>query len=78
RQFSPLAQAASLQDPSRFPTPRVARAKIDLSLGREVPVTLEPLLAVPVGASRTPARPALAPGFNVHPSSLSSPKQREL
>jgi len=48
----------------------VARARIDLSLGREVPVMIEPL------PSRSGAeRPSPAPGFNVFPSSKN---QREL
>lgn len=49
-----------------------ARARIDLSLGQEVPVMLEPLVASADGA-----RPALAPGFNVFPSP-SSKNPREL
>jgi cell division protein FtsQ len=47
-------------------------ARIDLSLGREVPVMLRPFFAQ--GAA---PRPALPPGFNVFPAS-SSPHHREL
>lgn len=53
-----------LADPSRFPTERAERARIDLTLGREVAVTLDPLI-VPDPA----AKPALTPGFNVLSSS---------
>lgn len=64
-----------LRDPQRFPNARAARARIDLSLGREVPVMLEPLLVT----AEKPAShaPPLAPGFNVFPSS-SSKHPREL
>jgi len=48
----------------------VARARIDLSLGREVPVMVE---LIP--ADRGAERPAFAPGFNIFPPSK---KQREL
>jgi cell division protein FtsQ len=65
-----------LRDAARFPTARTARAHIDLSLGREVPVMLEaaaPRLLAPVAAPP----PALSPGFNVF--SPSQPKStREL
>ncbi len=49
-----------LADPSRFPAERVERARIDLTLGREVAVTLEPIFA-----TARAAKPALTPGFNV-------------
>lgn len=47
-----------------------ARARIDLSLGREVPVWIEPIAAHDADA-KSLVRPALAPGFNVFPSSQS-------
>ncbi len=65
-----------LRDPQRFPTARAARARIDLSLGREVPVMIEPTIAGTDGAAAA-SRPALAPGFNVLPSSLTQ-HSREL
>lgn len=49
-----------LADPARFPAERAERARIDLTLGREVAVTLDPLLA-----TDRSAKPALTPGFNV-------------
>lgn len=61
---------AHLRDQERFPIARGTRAKIDLSLGREVPVMLEAGdaasdLFAPV------TRPTLAPGFHAFPSSQS-------
>lgn len=65
-----------LQDTERFPRTRASRVRIDLSLGREVPVMLEPVLSANEPFAPAP-RPALAPGFNAFPSS-SLPQPREL
>lgn len=65
-----------LRDVARFPNARSARAHIDLSLGREVPVMLEPVAPRLSAPAAAPA-PALTPGFNVF--SPSQPKStREL
>jgi cell division protein FtsQ len=57
-----------LRDATRFPTAKTARARIDLSLGREVPVMLEQHESRFIAPATTPS-PALAPGFNVFPPS---------
>lgn len=69
----------NLRDPARFPGARQARVRIDLSLGSEVPVMLEPVAAANGAAvyapTSVPERPVLAPGFNVFPSSSSRKQQ---
>lgn len=60
-----------LRDAQRFPTARGARVRIDLSLGLEVPVSIEP------AAVTASPRPALPPGFNVFSPSQSQ-QSREL
>lgn len=71
----------SLRDPGRFPAASQARVRIDLSLGNEVPVMLEPALAsgpaVYAPSFDATPRPALTPGFNVFPPS-SKQNSREL
>jgi cell division protein FtsQ len=63
----------NLRDTEKFPGARSARLRINLSLGREVPVAFEPLVADagPVIVAPPPPPPALSPGFNVFPSTLS-------
>lgn len=63
-----------LRDAERFPTARSARVRIDLSLGREVPVMLEPQTAATqlVSVPSSPVMPvSLAPGFHVFSTSPS-------
>lgn len=58
-----------LNEVQKLSTAPASRVRIDLSLGREVPVMLEPLVASADAARNAAARPALAPGFNVFPPS---------
>ncbi len=52
------------------------RARIDLSLGREVPVMIEPLVAATADAKPEPAQGAMVPFFTAFPdSSLSSKRE---
>ena len=65
---------AHLRDADRFPIARGTRARIDLSLGREVPVMLESRDGTDLLAPAP--RPALPPGF--HAFSSTSQHSREL